>query len=78
MDFHKHIDTITMDCPFCISGGHRSKFLNFNIFMSQNLKDFFLAAISADPDEMPHYAAFQLGPNCLLNYLLTGIQNEKG
>ena len=67
MDFHKHIDTITMECPFCISGGHRSKFLYFNIFMSQNLKDFFLAAISADP-----------GPNCLLNYLLTGIQNEKG
>ena len=30
----------------------------------------FVIANSADPDEMPHYAAFHLGLHCLLKYLL--------
>ena len=33
---------------------------------------------SADPDEMPPYAAFHLGLHCLPKYLFTGIQTEKG
>ena len=40
--------------------------------------DFFIFASSADPDEMPHYAAFHLGLHCLPKYLFAGIQNEKG
>ena len=35
-------------------------------------------ANSAGPDEMPPYAAFHLGLHCLLKYLFTSIQKEKG
>ena len=39
---------------------------------------FLSKANSADPDEMPPYAAFHLGLHCLSKYLFIGIQNEKG
>ena len=32
---------------------------------------------STDHDEMPPYAAFHLGLNCLPKYMLTGMRNEK-
>ena len=35
-------------------------------------------ANSAGPVEMPPYAAFHLGLHCLLKYLFTSIQKEKG
>ena len=34
----------------------------------------FVLANSADPDEMPHYAAFHLGLHCLPKYPFTGPQ----
>ena len=34
----------------------------------------FILANSADPNEMPHYAAFYQGPHCLLKYLFAGIR----
>ena len=46
------------------------------IHFSLNI-DFSLAK-SADPDEMPPYAAFHLGLHCLPKYLFIGIKNEKG
>ena len=55
--------------------GHRLKFLNYDAFMSQRIV--FILANSADPDEMPHNAAFHQGLHCLPKYLFTGIQNEK-
>ena len=58
-----------------ILSGHRSKFLNFNIFLSQKIG--FIFANSADPDEMLHYAAFHLGHHCLPKYLLTGVSRMK-
>ena len=33
---------------------------------------------SADPDVMPHDAAFHLGLKCLQNYMVAGIQNKNG
>ena len=48
------------------------KFLNYDVFMS--LKIVFICAISADPDEMPPYAAFHLGLHYLPRYLFTGVQ----
>ena len=48
----------------------------FYLFLS--LKIGFILANSADPDEMPPYAAFHLGFHCLPKYLFTGIQNETG
>ena len=35
-----------------------------------------IIANSADPDEMPPYAAFHLDLHCLPKYLFTGIENE--
>ena len=46
--------------------------------MGVPLKTDFISANSADPDEMPHYAAFHQGLRCLPKNLFTGIQNEKG
>ena len=43
-----------------------------------SLKIVFIIANSADPDEMPPYAAFHLGLHNLPKYLFTGIQKEKG
>ena len=43
-----------------------------------SLKTLFILANTEDPDEIPSYAAFRLGLHCLLKYLFTGIQNEKG
>ena len=40
-------------------------------------EDCFILAYSADPDEMPHEAAFHLGLYCLPKYLFTSIQNDK-
>ena len=51
-----------------------SKFLNYDVFMC--LKIVFILANSADPDEMPPYAAFHPGLHFLLKYLFTDIQNE--
>ena len=53
-----------------------SETLNYDIFMS--VKNVFILAHSADPDEMPPYASFHLGLHCLPKYLFTSIQNDKG
>ena len=44
------------------------------IFIS--LKIDFVLANSAEPDEMPHYAAFHLGLYCLPKYLLSWMKVE--
>ena len=41
------------------------------------MKDIFIFANSADPDEMPQYVAFHLRLRCWPKYLSAGIQNEK-
>ena len=41
-------------------------------------EDFFVLESSADPDEMPHYAAFHLGLHCLQKYLFRSHQYRKG
>ena len=38
----------------------------------------FIIENSADPDEIPPYAAFCLGLYCLAKYLFNSIQNEMG
>ena len=52
------------------------KFPNFDKSMSLDIV--FILANSADPDDMPHYAAFCLGLHCLSKYLFTDIHIEKG
>ena len=43
-----------------------------------SLKIDFVQANSANPDEMPHHAAFHLGLHCLLKYPFRGFQSEMG
>ena len=43
-----------------------------------SLKIDFVLANSADPDEMPHYAAFHLGLHCLPKYMFLGFLVHKG
>ena len=57
--FSKHIDIISMDSPFCVLKGHRPKFLNCDVFMTQNVV--FISAIRVNPDEMPPFVAFYPG-----------------
>ena len=59
----------TSDGPLYILRGHTITGYNFqkNI-VSISLKISFVLANSADPDEMPHDAAFHLGLHCLPNY----------
>ena len=71
--FSIHIDTINMDLSILFFRGHRSEFQHISV-----PEDFFILANSANPDEMPHYAAFHQGLHCLPKYLFTGIHNEKG
>ena len=54
--------------------GSQVTFQNNNVFLS--LKISFVLANNADPDEMPHYAAFHLGLHCLPKYLFTCIQHS--
>ena len=70
MDFPKHY------CYIKYYKVHLAKFLNYDVFMS--LKFVFMLANSADPDEMPPYAAFHLGRHCLPKYLFTRVQSEQG
>ena len=53
---------VTFFPKYCIS------YLNVN----------FVIANSADPGEMPHYAAFHLGLRCLPKYLFRGFPSLKG
>ena len=53
------IDTISMDLFICVLSGHRLKFSKFwYISIPQTV---FTLANSADPDEMPPFAAFHQG-----------------
>ena len=51
------------------------KFQEKYVFLS--LMIVFILANSADPDEMPHYAAFHLGLHCLPKYPFEGFQPTK-
>ena len=48
------------------------------ICMYMYMKIDFILANSPDPDEMWHNVAFHVGLHCLLKYLFTDNQNEKG
>ena len=77
-----------MDSSFCfdtamlgwslilyISGGAGYNFQKYYILLSEYL---FYLTNSVDPDEMQHYAAFDLGLHCLQKYLFKGFWNTKG
>ena len=80
MDLSIHVDRILISIEVSILYFKRlsvkisTKF--YDIFLSHKIV--FILANCADPDEMPHNAAFHLGLHCLPKYLLSSIQNEKG
>ena len=51
------------------------KFQEKYVFLSLTIV--FILANSADPDEMPHYAAFHLGLHCLPKYPFEDFQPTK-
>ena len=55
--------------------GYNFKFFFYLILLS---KDFFTIPNSVDPDEMQHYAAFQLCLHCLEKYSLKSFPEYKG
>ena len=59
-------DRIKMELPilyFKESQSHSKKLLSYNVFLPRRFVLTFTN--SADPDEMPHHAAFHLGLHCL-------------
>ena len=72
MDFRIHIDSISIDLSIYIL---RATGPNFKILIY--FCPWRLFAYSADPAEMPHYAAFHLRLHCFPKCLFTSIQNEK-
>ena len=58
MEFSKKLHTIKSGWSMYILRGHRLNFPQNIVFLY--LKINFVLAISADPDEMLHYAAFPL------------------
>ena len=79
MDFHIHIDTISMGLPIVYLRGSPVEFSKLCVSVTKGCFNLFLKlANSADPDEMQHYAAFHLGLSCLPKYQLKGFQYIKG
>ena len=71
MEFPIKLDTVKSGWSIVYAEGSKNI-----IFLS--LKINFILANSADPDEMPNYAAFHLGAHCLPKYPFRGFQNTKG
>ena len=73
MDFPKHFDIISIgynNSFLCLKGSLVEIFRLRCIPIPENC---FIFANSTDPDEMSPYVAFHIG----LQYLFTGIQNER-
>ena len=76
MDCHRHIDSISISCPFSILWGSGQFFYKNGVFLS--LKINFIPTYSANPDEMQPYAAFYLSLICLPKNWFIHIQNKMG
>ena len=78
MDHPIRIDTISMALSILYCKGLPVKISRkLCVSIPEYCFYLFILANSADPDEMPPYAAFHLGLHCLPKYLFTGIRNEK-
>ena len=71
--FLQTVETL-MQCPFCILRGLMQKFRNYDASLLLICVCSF--ANSADPDEMPHYAAFHLDHHCLSKHLYASLRIE--
>ena len=64
---------LVWDSPFCVLKDYKSKFLNYDVFMS--LKIVYISANSADSDISSVSSTFAKVP--VPKYQFTSIQNEK-
>ena len=76
MEFSIKFDTVNSRWAIIYNEGSQV-ILSKNIAFLHLEVDFVLAN-SADPDEMPNYAAFHLGLHCLPKYPLWGFWSTKG
>ena len=70
MDYPIHIHTISKELYVTFEGVTGRYF-----YIVMSLKIVLNLAKSADPGEMPHYAAFHFGLNCLPKYLFTRMKS---
>ena len=68
---------MTMAVDWDVKPQTKQGFLNYYIFLSQNV-DFLILASSGNPDEMQHYSTFHLSLHCLPKYLFRDFQYTKG
>ena len=76
MDFPIQINTIGEGLSIIYFMGSHVEISKLEVL--QSFKIVLVVANSADPDEMPHYAAFHLGLHCLPKYPFRGFQKGKG
>ena len=76
MEFPKKLHTIKSGWSFQSIEGAQDIISNNIAFSS--LKIDFVLANSADPDEMPHNAAFHLGLRCFSKCSLRGFGSKNG
>ena len=72
MDYPIHIDTISMDFSIWYFKSLPVKIPLNDVFLSPKIV--FILTNSADPDEMLHFVAFNLGLHCLPKFLF-GLSN---
>ena len=77
MEFSIKSDTAKSGWSIVLIGGSQFIQIKYHISFSEYRPRFVLAN-SADPDEMPHHAAFHLGLHCLLKYPLRDLCPSKG
>ena len=73
MEFAIKFDTVKSGWSIVYIEGY-----NLKIYIFLSRKIYFVLASSADPDEMPHDAAFLLGLHCLPNFPFRGFWYTKG
>ena len=75
MEFSIKFDTVKSGWSIVSNEGSQFKQVKYYISFSE---DRFVLANSADPDEMPHHAAFHLGLHCLPKYPFRCLWFSKG
>ena len=76
IDYSFWFNTIKLEWSIVYIEG--SQFIISKRYCICSLKIDFVLANSADPDEMPHHAAFHLGLRCLPKYPFRGFRSTKG
>ena len=69
-----HVDSLSMELSILYFKG---LIAGLNFYKMMYFCPFVIWANSADPDEMPHYAAFHQGLHCLPKYLFPVLRQKR-